>query len=325
MKTRDLILKLLNEQAQITVHDLSLKLRVSRQFVHRLLNELNDEGSLEIVGKPPRVYYMLKPKTNTAYVSELTIEEEQFLKQHFLLVDPLGNLLEGLEAMNYWCEKQGLPIQKTIAEYIETRKRYLAYYNKEHLIDGTEKLINTKGMQKIGVDKIYYIDFYAIERFGKTRLGTLMHYAKQGQNKTLMKQIVAEIRQRVFRLMDEMKIEAVLFVPPTIDRKVQIMKVLQKLLNIGKPSLKIEKIKSPIVVPQKALSKIFERITNAKNTFYVPEQTAYHRILLIDDAIGSGATINEIALKIRDKKIAKEIIGLSITGSYEGFEVISEL
>jgi|TARA_B110000444_G_C18322143_1_gene358890 hypothetical protein len=39
----------------------------------------------------------------------------------------------------------------------------------------------------------------------------------------------------------------------------------------------------------------------------------------------SGATINEIALKIKTQKIAKVIIGVSITGSYKGFEVISEL
>ena len=40
---------------------------------------------------------------------------------------------------------------------------------------------------------------------------------------------------------------------------------------------------------------------------------------------GSGATMNEIALKLKEKKLAKEIIGLAITGSYKGFEVISEL
>ncbi len=40
------------------------------------------------------------------------------------------------------------------------------------------------------------LDFYAIERFGKTHLGTLMHYAKQGQNKLLMKRIAEEIKQK---------------------------------------------------------------------------------------------------------------------------------
>ena len=325
MKTRDKILKLLENQSQMTVHEFSSKLQVSRQYVHRLLNDIEEDGLLEIVGIPPKVYYMLKPQLDAGYISEITLDDETFLSQHFLLVDPLGNLLEGLDAMRYWCEKQNLPIQKTVSEYIETRKKYLAFYTDNDLIDGTEKLIKTKGMDRIGVDKLYYLDFYAIERFGKTRLGTLMHYAKQGQNKTLMKQIVSEIRQRVYRLIDIQQIDAVLFVPPTIDRKVQIMKVLQKLLNIDKPVIKVEKIKSQIVVPQKALSKIFERVTNARKTFYIPEQVSYNRILIIDDAIGSGATINEIAIKIREKGIAKEIIGLAITGSYKGFEVISEL
>lgn len=325
MKTRDKILKLLEKHSQMTVHELSLKLQVSRQYIHRLLNEIEEDGLLEIVGTPPKVYYMLKSQIDSAYITEITLEDETFLGQHFLLVDPLGNMLEGLDAMRYWCEKQNLHIQKTVSEYIETRKKYLAFYTDNDLIDGTEKLSMTKGMDRIGVDKLYYLDFYAIERFGKTRLGTLMHYAKQGQNKTLMKQIVSEIRQRVYRLIDIQQIDAVLFVPPTIDRKVQIMKVLQKLLNIDKPVIKVEKIKGQIVVPQKALSKIFERVTNARITFYVPDQESYNRILIIDDAVGSGATINEIALKIRDKGIAKEIIGLAITGSYKGFEVISEL
>ena len=105
----------------------------------------------------------------------------------------------------------------------------------------------------------------------------------------------------------------------------QIMTVLQKLLNIELPLIKVEKIRNQIVVPQKALSKVFERKANAKNTFYVPKQQSYNCVLIIDDAIGSGATINEIAIKLKDKNIAKEIIGLSITGSYKGFEVISEL
>jgi hypothetical protein len=41
--------------------------------------------------------------------------------------------------------------------------------------------------------------------------------------------------------------------------------------------------------------------------------------------VGSGATMNEIALKLKDQYLAKEVFGLAITGSYKGFEVISEL
>ena len=70
------------------------------------------------------------------------------------------------------------------------------------------------------------------------------------------------------------------------------------------PRIKINKIKTNIIVPQKALSKIFERVANAKNTFLVPPQKNYNHILIIDDAVGSGSTINEIAGKVKEKKIA---------------------
>ena len=60
-----------------------------------------------------------------------------------------------------------------------------------------DKLMNTKGYDKILLDKLFYIDFYTIERFEKTPLGTLIHYAKHGQNKYLMKILVAEIKNKV--------------------------------------------------------------------------------------------------------------------------------
>lgn len=55
------------------------------------------------------------------------------------------------------------------------------------------------------------------------------------------------------------------------------------------------------------------------------ENESYNKVLILDDAIGSGATINEIALKIKASGLAKEFYGLAITGSYKGFEVISEI
>ena len=75
----------------------------------------------------------------------------------------------------------------------------------------------------------------------------------------------------------------------------------------------------------KALSKIHERVANAKMSFVNIEKQQFQKILIIDDAVGSGATINEIAQKIKHNKTANEIIGLAITGSYKGFEVITEL
>jgi hypothetical protein len=96
-------------------------------------------------------------------------------------------MLEGEAGFQKWCEQRKLPFAKTTEEYIQTRKKYDHYLNEDGLIDGMDKLRNTKGYDAIYLDQLFYLDFYAIERFGKTRLGTLLHYAKQGQNRMLKK------------------------------------------------------------------------------------------------------------------------------------------
>lgn len=325
MKTKDKLIKLLQKHRQMTVHEMSMMLKVSRQYIHRVLSELESGGLVIKTGIAPKVYYTIAEDINNAQEEIISYEKERFLNENYLLIDALGNIKEGLNGMKYWCEKQNLQLSKTIDEYILTRQKYLAYANTDGLISGLDKLKSTKGIDKIGVDTLCYLDFYAIERFGKTRLGTLMHYAKQGQNKMLMKQIAIEIKQRVLYLIQEQKIDAIAYVPPTINRKIQIMTELKKLLDIQLPHVKIEKIKTAIIIPQKALSKIYERVANAQNTFAIPSQQKYQHLLIIDDAVGSGATINEIAIKIKGKNIAKEITGLAISGSFKGFDVISEL
>jgi DNA-binding Lrp family transcriptional regulator len=325
MKTADKLLALLTKSGPMPVAIIADKLGISRQYVHKVINVLEEKESIKKQGMAPNVFYALNDEVPISNDNLINYTDEVFLKDHFILIDALGNLLTGVGAMKYWCSRQNLPIEKTIKEYVETRQKYLDFYNSAHLIDGLQKLKNTEGIGKIAVDAFCYLDFYAIERFGKTRLGTLMHYAKQGQNKLLMKIIVDEIRLSVLRLIEEESVTAIVYVPPTIKRTLQIMDFLKKNLNIDLPVVKVDKLKSPITVPQKALSKIFERVANAKNTFNVPAQKKYDTILIIDDAVGSGATINEIAIKIKEKKIAKKIIGLAITGSYKGFEVISEI
>ena len=97
-------------------------------------------------------------------------------------------------------------------------------------------------------------------------------------------------------------------------------------MHLPVPSIKITKIRTAIVVPQKTLSKLEDRIENARQSIVVEEEKIYHNILLIDDAVGSGATINEVARQIRSKKLCTgEIIGLAVAGSFNGFEIIHEV
>ena len=241
------------------------------------------------------------------------------------MITEIGQLLYGLAAFENWCQKRKLPLEKTIDEFILTKDKYNNYLDNNGLISGLDKLKNTKGYDKIHLNELLYLDFYAIERFGKTRLGTILHYAKQGQNKMLMKILIQEIKEKINVIISEYDIDAVAFVPPTIKRETQLMKFLANGLKINLPVIEIMKIGGIIPVPQKSLNKIEERINNAENTFVIKGNVSYKNVLLIDDAVGSGSTLNQISGKIKRKDLAKSIIGLSIVGSYKSFDVITDV
>lgn len=325
MKTEQKLLNIISKNGATSIDALVAQMEVSRQYVHIIVKKLVEKGQLIKMGTAPHVFYSINIVSTPIVKNVIPYEKERFLNEHLLIVDALGNKLQGLNAMQYWCGNQKLPIEKTIDEFIATREKYLSFYNDEHLIEGLKKLENTTGIGELGIDELYYLDFYAIERFGKTHLGCLMHYAKQGQNKKLMKSITGEIKNRIDNFIIQHQIDALVYVPPTIKRNLQIMDYFEKELKLDLPKISVKKVSNEIVIPQKALAKLFERVANAKNTFVVPDQKKYNKVLIIDDAIGSGATINEIALKLKSKKIAKYIIGMAVTGSYKGFEVISEI
>jgi len=323
---KDEIYKLIGKYGEARVSQISEELNVSRQYIHRILALLLSEGLVEKLGSPPLTYYRLR-NVNVLHDDPILLDPEKaaFLKDHFFLISDIGERLEGLEAMIKWCERQKLPLEKTIDEFIQTRKKYLKYFNAYGLISGLEKIRHTVGFEEIGLDELFYQDFYAIERFGKTKLGNLLHYAKQGQSRELIHEIADQIKPSILSLIVSANIDAIGFIPPTIRRDVQFMSVLESRLNLTLPLVQLRKVKGDIVVPQKALSKLGDRIQNARASIMLAEKRQFKRILLIDDAVGSGATINETSLKIKSRGIGDVVIGYAITGSYKGFEVIQEV
>ncbi len=327
MKIKHRITKALQEKGDLSVKELVDILHVSKQAIHIALKQLLDEDEIVKFGRTPKTMYRLNTGTTPVAEDFSTIDNnsQNYLAKTFLLITEIGKMLEGIEGFNHWCRQRKLPLEKTLNEFLTTRKKYDAFITTKGLIDGKEKITNTKGYNKIYLDEIFYLDFYAIERFGKTRLGTLLHYAKQGQNKFLMKILLTEIKPKVTAMVKAGKYDAVGFVPPTIRREVQIMKYLETHLKINLPKINIQKISGIIPVPQKSLNKIEERISNAENTFAVNETVKYNHLLLIDDAVGSGSTMNQIAGKIKQKEIAKKITGLAVVGSFKGFDVVTDV
>lgn len=308
---------------QVTPKKIAEYLGISRQALFKHLPKLLEEGKIGKIGKPPVVYYFIKEEVTPKIISTENQAESQIIEKNYLIITPTGEKIVGMKGFEYWCYKNKLPLEKTIIEYEKTFKKY-AKYKKTNLIDGTYKLKHS--FDKVFIDKIFYLDFYSIERFGKTKLGWMLLYAKQSQNKILIKEVCENIQKNINKFLAKYNIDAVGFVPPTVKREIQLMKEIEKNLNLNLPNINLQKIKTDLIVPQKTLSKIEDRVENARQTIMVNDTRRYNNILIIDDAIGSGATINETAKKLREKKIAiKKIYGLAITGSFKGFEIISEV
>lgn len=323
MKTSEKIVAYLKLKGQVSVGDLVDYLQISRMGVSKQLSNLVAEDKLIKIGRPPKVFYMIKEEKAISK-QEIVANKKtaKLIENNYLIITPSGERKEGLNGFDYWCRENNLPVNKTAEEYKKTLEKYQAF-RQNGFLDGMHKFKAT--FEKVGLNHIFYLDFYSIERFGKTKLGQLLLYAKQSQNKKLMRELADDIRPAVKRIIKKYNIDAIGFIPPTVKRETQFMKELEKNLHPDVKKVMITKIKTEIIVPQKTLNKLKDRIENARRTIVVNDPGKYENILLIDDAVGSGATLNETATQIKQKGIAKKVIGLSITGSFKGFDVISEV
>ncbi|MEK7545101.1 MAG: hypothetical protein AAB551_03140 [Patescibacteria group bacterium] len=319
------IVEYIRKHKQSTAKELVESIQISPQALFRQLKKLQEKNKIYKVGTPPKVFYFLKEEVREENIYRVKIEKklQKIIDTNYLFITPTGELKQGFQGLEYWCKRTNQPLEKTAKEYVETLRKYNTY-KKSGVVDGTKKLKTT--FSHTTVNKLFYLDFYSIERFGKTKLGQLLLYAKQSQNRKFMRELTESIGPTIHQCIKKWKINAVGFIPPTVKREVQFMRELEKNLNLKTEKINIVKLKTEIAVPQKTLSKLEDRIENAQKTMIVESRKQYKNILLIDDAVGSGSTINETAKQIKAKGLCKgKIIGLAITGSFKGFDVISEV
>lgn len=318
------IIDFIKQKGQVTGAEIAQFFGITRQALYKHLPKLLAAKMIVKNGKPPKVFYSINVvKPAISQDRELSEIEKNKIDDQFLLITPSGERLQGVTAFAYWCDKNKLPHQKTAEEYVMTLAKY-EQYKKDGLISGMSKLHHT--FADVFLDEIFYLDFYSIERFGKTKLGQLLLYAKQSQNLGLMNEIVEIVKPKIHEVIKKHHIDGVGFIPPTVKRERQFMKALEAGLKENIRVISIEKIKTFVPVPQKTLNKLEDRIENAAKTIAVTENAIFKNILLIDDAVGSGSTLNETAKKIKERGLcAGKIIGLALTGSYKGFDVISEV
>ncbi len=316
------VLKAIKDYNPIRPSDLCKKLSISNKSLYKHIDKLLADRKIKKTKSGRSVFYSLNKveeiNFNPLDTGDLLIE------QNYMYVSPLGEMVRGVKGFNTWCQRNNTDAKKQKSLFVKKLKQ-VSKIKKDGLICAKNK---TAYSQKTNyLDDLYYSDFYNIDHFGKTKLGQLVYLGKVSQNKDLIFEIAGLIKPALKLLIDKKNIQQIAFIPPTIDRKVQFLESLKGFLDIKLPNIILKKVDSSTKVAQKTLRKLEDRIVNARSTIALnPNQEIKGNVLLIDDATGSGATLNETAKKIKNISDTKvKVFGYSVVGSFKNFDVISEV
>jgi len=186
-----------------------------------------------------------------------------------------------------------------------------------------------KHFEQTYLDAVIFADQYIYGQFGRGKLAEMSYYAKQSQDTKLIAESIAEIFPKLKCIISREDYDAIAITPWSVRREEQILETLKKRLSsLGLPFINIIKYSpSNIFIPQKSLKKSEDRIENAKNTIFVDDRDIekYKKVLLIDDFVWSGATLNETAKKLKDEWI-QHVTGFAFVGNTNlSYEVINEI
>lgn len=328
--TADRILGFIHTNRQARAVDLVRNIGITNAAVHRQLGKLLARGEIKKAGKPPKVFYVLKEKEKFV-AAVIPNDIREFMEKNYIYATPAGEFLEGIEGFTRWAIATGQEkhVLSLAEEYETVRNAANGFVNKNGWIDATA-IKEQAAFGDIVVDKLLYKDFYSIEKFGKTKLGQMVLYAKTSQNIKIIYAIADQVKPVIDKIIKEYDIDTIGYIPPSVKRKVQFMSELRSCLQIQLPELVwVKAYPGDIVVPQKSLSKLQDRIVNARETIFADVNKSAvqsENVLLIDDAVGSGATLHETAKKVKEIYNPKgKIIAFAIVGSMKGFEVIKEI
>ncbi|MEE9451314.1 MAG: hypothetical protein V3V61_00995 [Gammaproteobacteria bacterium] len=280
------------------------------------------------MGHPPKVLYIAVESVDQYEFPSLPIDDQKYIEENYLTVKPNGEILNGLAGFQWWAlkTKQHKNFRALAHEYTTNHASFKNKYRNEfELIEATFKIKETFG--ECFLDHLFYQEFYSLPKFGKTKAGQMVSLGKSGQDINSIQQLAEMSKGSILRIIKHYKIDGVIFTPHSIPRKIAFLKEFKRFLSLSIPCTELTKIFADnIPVAQKSLSKLSERIENAGRTIFTREENKpFKRILVIDDAVGSGATMNAIAEKLKRQSNTSFVCGFAVTGSLKGFEVIKEI
>ena len=317
-KTKQKMLDLLQDQ-RLSPADLRQRLTVSASVVHDHLRSLLEEERIEKFGSAPQVFYRVRERSAVDVVEEF-----------FVFQDVLGVLHRGIDGFRLWSEQglKKLSFEEKISLYAD---RIATMESNRHngLFDLTDKLQKVCAVgEAIYLKKMVAFSLRTLQDFGRTKMGMYMDIVKSVGNKDIMQEILEYAVPLLVAYVKRYKIGAVGFIPPTRKRDQQIMTLLKK--RFQKASVRvvvfdITKIRTQGASrEQKTIRDLKDRVYNAEHTFLLSPYAHLHnykRVLLVDDFVGSGATLNQVAKIAKESGFVGEVFGVGIVGEERGYSV----
>lgn len=319
--------------------EISTKLWKSRVIVHKYLKELVEQNKLEKISSWPLTKYKL---INTSLIEIKNNENQQktvdsnynpdykitkLLDENFFKFTPEWKIMTWFEWVKDWCKFRGLDLKEKIENFISIYNHIQKLQNSCWLLDATN--VFWKLFEKVYLDNVFYADQYNWMEFWRWKLAELTFYAKQSQNKELINESISEIILKLKCFISKEKFDAIAITPWSIDRKNQLLHFLKnELKDLNIPFINVIKYyPNNISIPQKSLKTREQRILNARNTIFVDDRNInkYSKILLIDDFVWSGSTLNETAIKLK-KEWIKNVYWFAFVWNLNlDYEVINEV
>jgi len=299
--TRSDILNYLKKYPGSTPQTLSAHFKVSRQMIFRHIKNLLSEGLITKNGVSPHVTY-----SAASTLPQFSPEVYTALEQEFLHITPLGKRLEGAPGFLTWCNLYKKAPAPEAALYAQQVTEVL-----QHPVNTLARIY--ENFPTLYIDELYSLSPYTLPEFGSTRLGTLVRCAKGAQDADLAAELFTAIEPLVRQAVASWDIDAIAFIPPTISRALQLQDVLKNFFNFDQRCINISRLEADKLVPQKYLQIIPHRVSNIRRSMHIEHTEQFRNILLVDDAITSGATMNEVARKLRESGVAGgKIFGIGI-------------
>lgn len=330
------VLDTFNDSNPLWVSEISEILGKSTVIIHKYVKELVEQGKLKKIGVWPQTKYTLvsinsdwviSSKVPETHWMDLSFSDKKLLDQIFLKYDADGKILSWYTGILKWCKDRNLDLKEKIVSYLSIHNYIQKIQDSCGLIDAKNAF--WKDFDEVFLDNVYYADQYKWMDFGRGKLAEMTFHGKSSQNKTLILESIDEVYYKIECLLQKESYSAIAITPWSIERKNQFLKILKnKLIPLGVPFIKMVKYyPNAIAIPQKTLKTREQRILNAKNTIFVDDSEIgkYEKVLLIDDFVWSGSTLNETAKKLKEWWV-KIVDGFAFVGNTNlTYEIINEI